>query len=59
MIQKTFLQPPSFSEAWQIGEPDAVFSMDQEYTLEADLTDHYLYFQTPDKLQRRSDGSRP
>lgn len=37
----------SFSEAWQIGEPDAVFTMDQAYTLEADLTDHYLYFRLP------------
>lgn len=37
----------SFSEAWQIGEPDAVFSMDQEYTLDNDLVDHNLYFRLP------------
>ncbi|HEY5885296.1 MAG TPA: DUF3471 domain-containing protein [Pyrinomonadaceae bacterium] len=40
-------QSPTFSEAWQIGEPDAIFTMDQAYTLEADLTDHYLYFRIP------------
>jgi Copper type II ascorbate-dependent monooxygenase, C-terminal domain/Domain of unknown function (DUF3471) len=38
---------PTFSEAWHIGEPDAIFSMDQEYTLEANLTDQYLYFRIP------------
>ncbi len=38
---------PTFSEAWRIGEPDAVFVMEQEHTLEADLTDHYLYFRIP------------
>jgi hypothetical protein len=38
---------PTFSESWQIGEPDAVFSMEKAYTLEADLTDHYLYFRIP------------
>ena len=40
-------EPPGFSEAWQIGEPDAVFTMDQAYILEADLTDHYVYFRLP------------
>jgi mono/diheme cytochrome c family protein len=39
--------PPSFSDAWQIGEPDAVFTMGQDYTLDADLVDHYLYFRIP------------
>jgi Copper type II ascorbate-dependent monooxygenase, C-terminal domain len=38
---------PTFSEAWQIGEPDAIFSMEKDYNLEADLTDHYLYFRIP------------
>ena len=40
-------EPPSFSEAWQIGQPDAVFAMDQDYTLDTDLVDHYLYFRIP------------
>ena len=44
---KDLPKPPSFSEAWQIGEPDAVFTMDQDYTLETDLVDHYLYFRIP------------
>jgi Copper type II ascorbate-dependent monooxygenase, C-terminal domain/Domain of unknown function (DUF3471) len=44
---KDLPEPPTFSEAWQIGEPDAVFSMDQEYTLQADLVDQYLYFRIP------------
>lgn len=35
---------PTFSESWQIGQPDAVYSMEKVYTLKADLTDHYLYF---------------
>lgn len=38
---------PDFSDAWQIGEPDAVFSMEKDYTLDAGLTDHYLYFRIP------------
>ena len=44
---KDLPESPSFSEAWQIGAPDAVFTMDQPYTLDADLTDHYLYFRLP------------
>jgi len=44
---KDLPESPSFSEAWQIGEPDTVFTMDQAYTLESDLTDHYLYFRLP------------
>jgi hypothetical protein len=44
---KDLPKPPSFSEAWQIGEPDAVFTMDQEYTLDTDVVDHYLYFRIP------------
>lgn len=38
---------PSFSDAWQIGQPDAIFSMEKDYTLDADLIDHYLYFRIP------------
>ena len=38
---------PTFSDSWQISQPDAVFSMEKEYTLDANLTDHYLYFRIP------------
>jgi hypothetical protein len=47
VIRKIFRKPPSFSDAWQIGEPDAVFTMDEDYTLDKDLVDHYLYFRLP------------
>lgn len=41
--------PPavSFPEGWQIGEPDAVISMEAEHTLGADFVDNYLYFRIP------------
>ncbi len=39
--------PPDFSSGSQLSEPDAIFSMDQDYTLESGLTDHYLYFRIP------------
>ncbi|HEU4509604.1 MAG TPA: DUF3471 domain-containing protein [Pyrinomonadaceae bacterium] len=39
--------PPRFADTWQIGEPDTVFPMEKDYTLEAGLTDHYLYFRIP------------
>lgn len=38
---------PALSEAWQIGKPDVVFAMEEEHTLKAELTDHYLYFRLP------------
>jgi len=42
------LPPPRiFPKGWQIGEPDAVFSMDSDYVLSSDLTDSYIYFRLP------------
>lgn len=38
---------PKFNEGWEIGTPDAVFSMANEYTVPADGTIEYQYFQVP------------
>jgi hypothetical protein len=40
-------QIPKFSEGWTIGTPDAVISMQEEYTVPADGTVPYLYFTMP------------
>lgn len=44
---KDLPKPPTFSDAWHIGEPDAVFTMEEDYTLDKGLVDHYLYFRLP------------
>jgi mono/diheme cytochrome c family protein len=38
---------PKFNEGWEIGTPDAVFSMANEYAVPADGTIEYQYFQIP------------
>jgi hypothetical protein len=38
---------PSFVEGWQIGKPDVVFEMDEEYKVPADGTVQYEYFYIP------------
>ena len=39
--------PPQFNDGWEIGTPDAVFSMANDYTVPADGTIEYQYFQVP------------
>jgi hypothetical protein len=39
--------PPDFSMGLQTSQPDVLFSMEKDYTLEAGLRDHYLYFRIP------------
>jgi mono/diheme cytochrome c family protein len=38
---------PKFADGWTIGEPDAVFTMQQEYKVPAEGTVPYLYFRIP------------
>jgi len=44
---KDLPRAPIFSESWQIGQPDAVFSLDEDYVLKADLVDSYIYLRIP------------
>jgi hypothetical protein len=39
--------PPTFVDGWQIGEPDAVFSMPEDYPVPAAGTLEYKYFEIP------------
>jgi len=39
--------PPKFSEGWNIGKPDAVFQMVDEYSLAANGPDEYVNFYIP------------
>lgn len=39
--------PPASAPASHKITPDAIFSMEKEYTLPSSLTDHYLYFRVP------------
>jgi hypothetical protein len=41
---------PQFADGWTIGKPDAVFTMDEEYTIPAGGTIPYLYFRVPTHL---------
>jgi hypothetical protein len=38
---------PNFNEAWEIGKPDLVLSMPEEYSLPASGADDYIYFRVP------------
>jgi hypothetical protein len=42
--------PPQFSEGWTIGTPDAIFTMDEEFTIPAEGTVPYKYFRVPTNL---------
>jgi len=42
---------PKFAEGWTIGEPDAVFTMQEEYKVPAEGTVPYLYFRIPTNLK--------
>jgi hypothetical protein len=39
--------PPKFSTGWQIGEPDIVFYMPEEFTVPAEGAVPYMYFTVP------------
>ena len=41
---------PKFAEGWSIGTPDAVFEMDEEFTIPASGTIPYKYFKAPTGL---------
>jgi mono/diheme cytochrome c family protein len=41
---------PQFADGWTIGKPDAIFTMDEEYTIPASGTVPYLYFRVPTHL---------
>jgi mono/diheme cytochrome c family protein len=38
---------PNFSDDWQVGKPDVVLSMPEEFTLDARGADDYIYFRVP------------
>jgi hypothetical protein len=39
--------PPQFADGWQIGHPDAVFAMGEDYPVPASGTIEYKYFEVP------------
>ncbi len=41
---------PTFAEGWTIGTPDAIFTMDEEFTIPADGAVPYKYFKAPTGL---------
>jgi len=41
---------PQFAEGWTIGKPDAIFTMDEEFTIPAEGTIPYKYFRAPTGL---------
>jgi len=38
---------PNFTEAWEIGKPDMVLAMPEEFSLPASGADDYIYFRVP------------
>jgi hypothetical protein len=38
---------PTFPARWEIGQPDVVFTMAEDYTLRAGTVDQYMYFRIP------------
>ena len=42
--------PPTFADGWTIGKPDAIFTMDEEFTIPATGTIPYKYFRAPTGL---------
>jgi hypothetical protein len=41
---------PSYTEGWQIGQPDAVFAINEDYPVRADGTIAYQYFEVPTNI---------
>lgn len=48
--EKELLEPPTFAAGWQIGQPDLVFPMQEEFTVPATGTVKYQYFVVPTNL---------
>jgi hypothetical protein len=42
--------PPTFATEWLLGQPDAVFSMQEDYPVPAEATIAYRYFEVPTNL---------
>ena len=42
---------PKFASGWQIGEPDITFRLPEEYTVPAEGTVPYIYFQVPSNFK--------
>jgi hypothetical protein len=43
--------PPKFATGWQIGQPDMVFYMPEEFTVPAEGTVPYMYFTVPSNFK--------
>jgi len=43
---------PKFAQGWQIGEPDAIYSMPEEFTVPAEGAVPYQYFVLPVKFEK-------
>lgn len=43
--------PPQYTEGWNIGQPDVVLSMQEDYPIPASGTVPYLYFEVPANFQ--------
>jgi hypothetical protein len=48
--EKDLPEPPKFVDGWTIGQPDAVFTMEEDYRIPAAGTIPYLYFRVPTHL---------
>jgi hypothetical protein len=48
---KDLPQIPKFASGWQIGEPDIIFHMPQEFTVPAEGTVPYMYFTVPSNFK--------
>ena len=44
-------EPPKYADGWQIGQPDAVASMTEDYPVPADGTVEYKYFSVPTSFE--------
>jgi len=42
--------PPSFAEGWQMGQPDVIFAMQEDYPIPAEGTIDYKWFEVPTNL---------
>ena len=42
--------PPTFAEGWQMGQPDVVFAMQEDYPIPAEGTIDYKWFEVPTNL---------
>ncbi len=43
-------KPPAFAEGWQIGQPDTIWAMQEDYPIPADGTIEYKNFEVPSNL---------